>query len=525
MKEIDHLATTVVKTICPFCSYGCEFGVAFNDFGVKGIEYIKDGSSGGRLCPRGSAAALYLDHRRRLSSPLRHGKKIEWQKITKELTRVVEKPKNIAVSFDRNITFEEYLAIIGFCKEVGIENIASAYFEPETYLKEFLKTPFSIDEVERADVVIVLGDPFNQAPMTSHALINWKLSDRKHRLVVIDSINTHTAVFATDFLKVNVGTEPLVLLALAQENIKGIDVSQTTGISDDVIKDIAKNFKEARDGLVIACLAYGHTYDPLLVAESLARLHTLSGKKVVPFVEFSGFEGNQHFGSIINSVKKKKIKHLINFGELFPYYYPQVLKDLKALNIYATSPLKYNGGTTLPAALNLEKAGTVITTFGKKSLSGNITPASGARTISDILALFAKDYREGEQLVAPKMKIDVGERVANLVAKSMAKKKKTYTLIGEKIAYNFLAFFEDEMIKVNPLDAGELGLQPHDTVSVKSKNGEVDLSIRISDDVPQGVVAVPVETPHVKGLFDLEVDAVNNVVNFIPTEVTIWRRG
>ena len=85
MKDFGRLPITVKRTICPFCSFGCEFGVVFDDFGVNGVEYIKKGSSGGRLCPRGSAAAFYLNHPRRLCMPIRDGKTLDWSKVVKEL--------------------------------------------------------------------------------------------------------------------------------------------------------------------------------------------------------------------------------------------------------------------------------------------------------------------------------------------------------------------------------------------------------------------------------------------------------
>ncbi|GAI97585.1 unnamed protein product, partial [marine sediment metagenome] len=87
MKKIDPTFTTVKKTVCPFCSFGCELGVVFDEFGVKGVEYIKEGSSEGRLCPRGSAAALYLNHPKRLSMPMKNGKVLEWSKLIKDLKK------------------------------------------------------------------------------------------------------------------------------------------------------------------------------------------------------------------------------------------------------------------------------------------------------------------------------------------------------------------------------------------------------------------------------------------------------
>lgn len=514
----------VIKTLCPFCSFGCQFGVVFNDFGIKGVEYISEGSSGGRLCPRGSAAALYLNHLRRLYTPMKSGKPLDWQKVTKELKTILEKIENVAVCFDRNITIEDYGLIVGLCKQFGIENIASTYFEPEIFLKKFIdiNNPFSLGEIDNAQMVIVIGDIFNYVPMISKTLINWKLGNRKNRLIVIDSITTHTSVFANNFLKVKVNTEPLLLLALAQERIEGVDYSIATGISDTLIKEISNNFKSAKDGLIVIVLPFAHTYDPILLAESLTRLSQFSGKKVMPFFEFAGFSGNQYFGSIINLAKKKKIKYLFNFGEFFPFYYPQIAKDLKGVGIISTSPMKFNDFTILPVALNLEKAGTIITTFGKKSLSGEIKPASGAKKIDEILKLIGGDSQMGEVLQEPQLKIDVKEQAQRLL-EGCSKKKKKFILIGEKIAFNFMGFFEKEMIKLNSTDAKQLGVKKGDTVFVESKNRKIEFVAKLTMDVDSGFATVPVETSETKGIFDYEID--NSIINFVPTEVEIWRKG
>ncbi len=523
MKNIDPKAITVKKALCPFCSFGCEFGVVFNDFGITGVEYISKGSSGGRLCPRGSAAAMYLDHPRRLSTPMKKQKSLEWSKIVKELKKVVSNPKNVAVTFDRNITLEEYASIIGFCKNAGIDDISSTYFEPETNLRSFLPKAFSMTEVDDAQLVLLLGDPFNQAPMSSRAIIDWKLKDKKNELVVIDSINTHTAGFASRFMKVNVGTEPLLFFALAQEKIEGVDITKATGIESSVINDVSKAIKGVKKGLIFVCLPFAHTYDPRLYAEGLARLQSFSGMKVVPFVEFMGHKGNQNFASIIDKVKKKKIKYLLNFGELFPFYYPQMADDLRALNIYATATLKYDGYNALPVPLNLEKDGTIITTFGKKNLGGNIEPPSGTKSINEILSLLSDGRGKGEALRPPEKKVDVAERVRRLAEVSVTKKK-NLRLVGEKVAYNFLGFFEGEALKMNPRDAAELGITVNDYASVTSKHGSVDLPVKLTEDVGKGIVAVPAETPSVKGLFEYLIDSGDNTINFIPTEVKICRK-
>ncbi|MGB7055790.1 MAG: molybdopterin dinucleotide binding domain-containing protein [bacterium] len=523
MKNIDPKAITVRKVLCPFCSFGCDFGVVLNDFGIKGVEYMSAGSSGGRLCPRGSAAAMYLDHPKRLSMPLKKGKSVEWSKMGKELSRIIGNPKNVAVTIDRNVTPEEYSKILGFCKRVGIEDVASTYFEPEFYLRKFHSKPFSISEIEKAQRILILGDPFDQSPMSSRAIIDWKLNNKKNRLVVVDSINTHTAGFADEFLRVGVGTEPLLLFGLAQAKIDGVDIARATGVDGAVIREVSDALMDAKNGVIFACLSFGHTYDPILIAEGLSRLQESSGMKVVPFVEFAAYDGTRNFTAIVDKIKKKKIKYLLNFGELFPFYYPQLLDNLRGVNIYATSPLKYNDHNVLPVPLTLEKEGSVITTFGKKKLSGNIEPPSGAKSIDDILNMLSDGQSTGKAPVAFEPKIDVQNRAQRLADRAIPKKK-GMRLIGEKIAFSFLGFFEPEALKINPIDAVELGITANDMASVTSKHGSADLMVKLSEDVGKGIVAVAAETPVVKGLFAYEFDADTNNVNFIPTEVKICRK-
>ena len=523
MKLIDPEAKSTIKTVCPFCSFGCEFGVVFDDFGVRGVEYLTEGNTGGRLCPRGSAAAFFLNHPHRLTIPVKKGRPVDWTKIKQDLRDILARPEKVAVCFDRNITEEEYQAIISFCNNHGITHIVSTYFEPERFLQRFIdgKKTLSLDQIEKSQMIIVLGDPFNQTPMLSKTLINWKLSDRKNRLVVIDSINTHTSGFANDFLKVRVGTEPLILLTLAQEKIDGLDAPGVIGIDAGIIDEISRSFKSAESGLIIASLAFGHTFDPFLLAESLDRLSKFSGKPVMPLFEFIGFSGNEHFGILFNQIKKKKIKYLLNFGELFPYYYPQILKGTKGLEVYATSTLKFDQMDGLPAALNLEKAGTFLTTFGRAKLNGEIRPTSGTMDIMTLLNMFGETASKVVLLKAPKLKIELGARAGALVQRVM-KKTKGYQLLGEKVAFNFMGFFERPQLKVNPKDGEELKIHTGDQVFVQSKHGRAELAVKLSADVPQGVVSIPAETPDVRGLFDFEIH--QELVNFVPTEVRIWKK-
>jgi len=517
MKDVDRATLNVKRVVCSFCSYGCELGIIFDDLGIKGVEYLKDCINGSRLCPRGSAAAHYLDHPNRLTSPVKDRHYVDWNEVRNEIKNILGHPEEVAVTFDRNLTLEEHGAILDFCRKTGIDNCASSYLEPEVLLTQFIDKQFSLYDVERAQVIVIIGDIFSFVPMISKYIIAWKLKDRKNRLIVIDSVGSYTAKFATDFLKVEVGFEPLLLLALAGEEVAN------AGIPAQVIKDIGRNLKETSNGLIFVVLPFGHTQDPILFNHALSRLQRYSGKQVVPFCEFSDLRGNSSFGDIIDLAQQQKIKYLMNFGEFFPYYYPQIAKQLRGVEIIATATLKFKGGMVLPTLLNLEKSGTILTTFGERKIDGGVGTTSGAKDIIDILSLYTEVDNKKREYVPLKLKVDVHERINKIIEDSKKRGKKAFTLIGEKNAFNFLGFWEQEKIKVNSSDANELGLRPDDVVIVESESAKGEFNIEMNAAMPRGLLSISAETPVSKGLFDFRLD--QGMVIFMPTEVKIWRKG
>jgi hypothetical protein len=62
-----------------------------------------------------------------------------------------------------------------------------------------------------------------------------------------------------------------------------------------------------------------------------------------------------------------------------------------------------------------------------------------------------------------------------------------------------------------------------DSVLVKSKQGKAQFPVHVTGDVDRGMVVVSAETPQEKGLFDFITK--DNIINFIPTEVEVWRKG
>lgn len=519
MKSVNHLPLTVKRILCPFCGFGCELGIVFDDFGIKGVEYLKDTPNQGRLCPRGSASVLYLNHPKRLCVPVIDGKYKDWEFISQEFKNILQEPDTVAVTVDRNLTIEEEYAILDFCEKSKIKNIASTYFEPEALLNRFIdeKAPAGLEDIEKSEIIIVFGDVFNYAPMISKNLINWKFTDRKHRLVVIDSLKTHTSYFATDFIMVRPGTEALVSLKLGGEDLSNIKFSDITGVSEETLDNIGKAFSSSQDGLIIVSMPFAHSYEPQLVFEGIRILSDKSKKKILPIFEFVHNNNFQSFSKILTLIKENKIKYLINFGEQFPFYYPQLSKALSGLKIVATSTLRFKDYVQLPFALNIEKSGTILTSTGKKPLNGEIPPASGAKNVFEILNIQGLKT-DGAKGVIRDLKIDIKEGIKQIDKHTRDRGLK---LFGEKISFYYLGLLEKPVLKMNPIDASEMGIKSGDVVNIETKMGRTKLPVKITNEVPQGAVFTQPETPEVRGLFEYEMSS--EFLNFIPTEVRIWQ--
>lgn len=515
------LETVVKRTLCPYCTFGCELGIVFDDFGVKGVEYLADSPNHGRLCPRGSGSAMLLNHRRRLCVPVKDGQQISWDRAVKELKRLVEHPDSAAVTFDRNLTLEEYRLLIGWCREVGIKMCASSYGESDQFLRRFAPSAPLDETLKDAQVVVVVGDPFSFAPMTSHPLINWKLADRKRRLIVIDSVATHTSSFANDFLRTRVGAEPLVLLALAGEKLEGVDLPDVTGVADEVLRSVQTHCRGASKAAIVACCATGHTYDPALLAEAIARLSQSLGIPVVPYLGWIGNDGTADMAAVLAGVKSKKIKHVLNFGELFPVYYPQVARDIKHASIIATAILRHDEHLLLPVPLDQEKSGTIALTGGTGVLEGGIKPASGTRSIEEILKMMGASPAAAKQDLRNPVKLDLKRAVGDLIERlRKPRKPKSYLLIGEQIAYYYRGLFAPDVIKINPIDADTMDLNAKGMIKIKSGHAAVDLGYCVTQDVPAGVVATTGGSAVARDLFGYNTDY--GIVNLVPTEVELW---
>ena len=534
------------KTVCPFCLLGCELGIIVDGIGIKGVDYLKESKvNQGRLCARGNASALFIDSPDRLAYPVRDGKEITWKVAFKEMIKVLKSKRReeVALTFDCNLTEEEYSLIYELAEKLGIDNLASTYLEPEYYFNYTLPKVqrASLDDVKSSNVFLLVGDVFNQIPVISKNILDARYGDKNSRIFVIDSINSHTAGFADTFIQVKPGGEPLALLAISKivsnkpEKFSIDEITKAIGVDTATVEEVAQSLNNIHKGVIIAVMAWGKVSDPILFSGASQYLvSVLSGdKKFISLGESLSKPGRVEFGQILDKIKVGEIKTLINFGELFPYYYPQIHSDLRKLQLLvATATLKPDTQEMptlfLPVALNLEKSGEISTAFGTRRIEQVVEPMSGTKTVKEIIETIAKELDVNLTGKKPKFATKkltlttlLGRTKKLLETKPI---KREFQLIGEKPAYAFRSFFEkEEVVKINPVDGKKLGVRRGDFINIKSDNGQHKFAVNITGRVPSKVAVVSVESLKARKPFDMKIDKENYMVAFTPTEVKLWK--
>jgi len=534
--------TETRKGICSLCRLGCELAIVTEDWRIKGVEYLKgSGLNDGRLCPRGNAAALYLDHPSRLTFPRCEGHELRWRDAFDDLARVLKKSdsRSVAITYDANLTNEEYSLVWELAEKLNVENLASSYLEPEYYFTHSIPEVVgaSLEDVRNTTIFFLVGDVFNQAPILSRHILETKYAKKSGRIYVVDSYVTHTASFADIFLRVAPGMEPLLLLALSGL-VSGKEKEMVTeksivssGVDEEALREVVRSLKGDEKKLVVVAAAFGRTGDPLVSSGSSQYLVTqLPGdSRFLPMAESFSSVGKVEFATVLEKILEGEVKVLINFGELFPHMYPQFHDALRTLSYFASTAvlrihIDENWGLWLPTTLNLEKSGTVDTAFGTRTVSPIAEPYSGARSVEEIvqdlanalpLALTKTSARPVTRTIDVQLLRSRAERLS-------ARKKNGFMLIGEKPAFLFRSFFEDQpQVKVNPSELKKIGVMRGEPVSVKTPCTKSELKVTVTERVPPGLCVVPVESPELRALFAHSVD--EGVISFQPQVVELWK--
>jgi anaerobic selenocysteine-containing dehydrogenase len=549
------------RSVCTFCRMGCELEVIRQGWRVAGVEYPADAPvNQGRLCPRGSASALLLDHPRRLAYPLRDGKERTWPEFFSEVgPRLRNLPSNeLAITYDGNLTREELGVVYGFANRLGTENVASAYLESEACfalkldVKDGSGALATLADVQQADTILVVGDAFAKMPVLAKPVLDARYAGRERRLYCIDSVKTVAAGFSHRAPRVKPGTESLALLALAglvDSRLKGFDCESAAaacGISPADLREIAAGFGKPKRGVVIAAIHSGRTADPALFSLALQLLvsRMKGNKRLLMAAEAAVPPGPRRFSEILGAIESREVKTLVNFGGSLPWDDPGISEPLKKLDLLVAmatmKPEHSTPGWVLPVPMNLEKAGTVDTVWGTERLQPAVSPASGVRAVPEIVDGLLDERVEPDDVpelpdvlrIATKTVTDLGRAMLKSGVRSQGagvpepQDSHPFLLQAEQPAYDFRGIFSQvaHPVLMARADAQRLGVVNGDRVMLGTRAGtKLELAVACSDRAADGTLLVNAARPEVWALFVSEVDKLAGIVTIPPVRARVWR--
>jgi formate dehydrogenase alpha subunit len=236
-KERTYGGTTSssVDTVCPFCGCGCGICLEIKD---NHIVRVRPGAESpvnhGALCVRGGYGYDFVHSPERLTSPLvkvNGGfEAVSWEqalaRVATELSRVKENhgPDSLAVLGSSKCTNEENYLLQRLARGVlGTNNIdnGSRLYSSASRVGlgqsiGFPGTTSSIDELEHADVIMVIGaNPVTSAPAVGYA-VKRAARYKGAKLLLIDPRKTKLAPFAHLWLRPKPGTDAVLINGLAR---------------------------------------------------------------------------------------------------------------------------------------------------------------------------------------------------------------------------------------------------------------------------------------------------------------------
>ncbi len=528
---------TSAKTTCPFCLNGCTSGVDFNGYQYRMHYFTEAEVNRGRLCPRGNSASIVLDHPERLSRPLFDGRDITWSEAEAMIRGWLAaiRPAELALVYSRGRSADEVRRLRGLAAAIGTPHLVCGHIEPENAFNHRLAgvRDAMLEDLDRSRATLLIGDVFNTSPVASWRLVDARYADRSSRMVVVDSVRTRQSGLANRFLRVRVGTEPLVLVALAalldEQFRTGVDIDRfaaLAGTTRDELVEVAKMLKPDIPGFVGAAMHPARVCHPAL--HSLAcQLVALAGKK--PFVGFRESAvpaGTESFAGLCRAAREGGVRMIFWTGGLYPYSYAGLLPELDGIEYRVATaifrpdpPIK---GLVLPLAAELERSSTGTSYWGNVERQPLAGPVSGSRPFGRVLELFGRAGELAEspvRSVEPAAVIALAQQMADTVGSAGSD---DWLFVGEKKAIGLRGFFDKEdWVLLNSVDATRLGTGDGGFARVTTDAGSVDLRVRISDAAPAGAVVVGVNVHSNRALLRPQPDALDGELSVLPTRCSV----
>ena len=271
-----HDADGVVKSVCGYCSTGCNLNVSMKDGGAVSLSPATHYPVNlGMACPKGWQALDVLDAPDRATVPLLRRNRSEspepvsWpdamQTFCERFKSIQNQHGNESVAFisTGQIPTEEMaylgsLAKFGMGMRHGDGNTRQCMATAVTAYKEsfgFDAPPFTYADLEESDVLVFVG----ANPCIAHPILWERVTRNRHNpeIVVIDPRTTETASQATLYVPLNPKGDLVLLYGLARTLIENEWLDQayihghTNGFDDfaDFVQAFTPDVVFARSGV------------------------------------------------------------------------------------------------------------------------------------------------------------------------------------------------------------------------------------------------------------------------------------
>jgi formate dehydrogenase major subunit len=330
--DLNYVATT-----CPYCGVGCGLNLVVQDGKCVGVEPFKRSPvNEGKLCPKGATCWEPVHSPDRLTKPLiKKGDKFEeasWDEaldlIAKKFRETSDKfgPKSLGFQVSCRTVNEDCYAMQKWARVAfrtnNIDNCARICHGPSvaglslSFGSGAATNPF--EDVLNSDLIVLWGSNAVEA----HPLAGRRIMQAKKRgipIIVIDPRYSATARLADTWLRFNPSThialansmmywiikEGLEDKEFIEKRTKGFedlkktvekyaDVEKITGVPTEKVKEIARQYANAKNAVIIYCLGITELTTGTDNVRSMGNLSMLTGNIGRPGVGVNPLRGQNN---------------------------------------------------------------------------------------------------------------------------------------------------------------------------------------------------------------------------------------
>ncbi len=445
----------VTKSVCPFCSTGCQIEYHSKDGRVERVNSDDSTFNEGNLCVNGRFGYAYLNSPNRLMTPTVNQEPASWESA---LTFAVEKLKTfpataIAGIASPRLTNEDNFLFAKLLKEIiGSPNLDSEAGFGFSAALGILRAQLgidgasaTIDRIDSADAVLVIGSDLNSESTGIEYRVIKAATKNDAKLVVANTRSVKLKKFANSFLQYKPGGEVALLVALAKALIESgckfeatgsdnfaasisalslTDLAASCGVSEKTIRDAAALLATSKKPAVLFGADIIRSRTPKEAVTAVANLALLLGaigkesggifpvdekNNTLGMIEMGAVpdEGGLDINGIVTEIENGNIKALYIAGANPLATFPDNRRIKRALETVEllivqdilSSELTKMAHVVLPASAAAEKSGTFTTPDGRvQSLQKAVNPPADAREdiaiFSDIIARYSDGAKQ-----------------------------------------------------------------------------------------------------------------------------------